>query len=477
MLYHNVQVMGHLLRLIDAAAVTAAAAAAIWYGTRNSAIPWQSLIPFSSALVVYFVVVAERLHVYFARRTEEVARELLALFEVVLYATGLACVTAEIVGHGLPGRHYLGALAAASVALLGLRLAMRLTVRRLRRRGDDYRVWLIVGHNDRAADLAETILANPHYGIRIDELVDIADNAGSLQPRNPRFAAHPLSALKYRVLDGTSAIREIAVTRVIDEVVIALPVRSCYDKIREIVEICSEAGISVKFRPEVLELPGFRTEMSHVGAIPMVTHFSGPSNYRLLVAKRIVDVIGAAAGLLVLSPLVIVIAATVKLTSPGNILFFQSRVGLHGRHFRMIKFRSMVREAPMIRAELAGRNERDGTAFKIRNDARITPVGRVLRKYRLDELPQLWNVLVGDMSLVGPRPFPVSEAGGFEWWHRRRLTMPPGLTCLWQLADDPSMPIQQWMELDMDYIDRWSLWLDFKLIALTLATVVRGRGW
>ena len=477
MLYHNVQVMGHLLRLIDAVSVSVATAGALWYSTRDGFIPWQSLIPFCCALVVYFVIVAERLHVYFARRTEEIARELLALFEVLLYATGLACVTAEIIGQGLPGRNYLGALAAAAVALLGLRLAMRVTVRRLRRLGDDYRVWLIVGHNERAADLAETILANPQYGIRIAEVVDIADKNDKLLPQNPRFAAHPLSALKYRVLDDTSAIREIAVTRVIDEVVIALPVRSCYDKIREIVEICSEAGISVKFRPEVLELPGFRTQLSHVGAIPMVTHFSGPSNYRLLVAKRIVDVIGAAAGLLVLSHLVLVIGAAVKLTSPGSVLFFQWRVGLHGRHFRMIKFRSMVREAPMIRADLGSRNERDGTAFKIRNDARITPVGRVLRKYRLDELPQLWNVLVGDMSLVGPRPFPVSEAVGFEWWHRRRLTMPPGLTCLWQLADDPSMPMQQWMELDMDYIDRWSLWLDFKLIALTLATVVRGRGW
>jgi lipopolysaccharide/colanic/teichoic acid biosynthesis glycosyltransferase len=178
-----------------------------------------------------------------------------------------------------------------------------------------------------------------------------------------------------------------------------------------------------------------------------------------------------------LSPLFVALALAVKLTSPGPVLFRQTRVGLHGRHFRMIKFRSMVKDAPHLRQAGAVQNERDGTAFKIRNDSRITPVGRWLRKYHLDELPQFWNVLVGDMSLVGPRPLPVAEAFGDEWWQRRRLTMPPGLTCLWQLEDDPTMPFREWMQLDMDYIDRWSLWLDVKLIARTFATIAKGRGW
>jgi len=477
-LYHNVQVMAHSLRLIDAVSVATASVGALWYSDLGNAASLQAIVVFCGAMVVYFMVVAERLHVYFARRTEDIARELFALCEVLLYAAGLACATAEIIGHGLPGLGYLRALAAATVVLLGLRLAMRFTVRRLRRRGDDYRVWLIVGHNDRAANLAETILANPHFGIRIDEVVDLAERGTAPPLRTLRFARKPLSAVKSRVLHGTEAIREIVATRVIDEVVVTLPVRSCYDMIREIVDICSEAGISVKLRPEVLEMPGFSTEVSHVGSIPMVTHYSGPSNYRLLIAKRIIDVIGATAGLLILSPLLVGLAIAVKLTSPGSIFFIQTRVGLHGRIFQMVKFRSMVREAPLIRAEITGLNQRDGVAFKIRNDARITPFGRWMRKYRFDEFPQLWNVLVGDMSLVGPRPFPVYEAfWGDEWWRRRRLSMPPGITCLWQLADDPSMPLRQWMELDMDYIDRWSLWLDLKLIALTFATVARGRGW
>ena len=478
MLYHNVQVMAHLLRVIDAASVAAASVAALfWYSAQDDAISWQAIAVFCGSMVVYFMLVAERLHTYFARRTEDIAHELLVLCEVLLYATGLACATAEIVGHGLPALGYLSALAAATIVLLGSRLAMRFTLRRLRRRGDDYRVWLIVGHNDRAADLAETILANPHFGIRIDEVVDLADRGDAPSTQTPRFAHNRLAAVKCRVLHGTDAIREIVATRVIDEVVITLPMRSCYDKIREIVDICSEAGISVKLRPEVLEAPRFCTEVSHVGSIPMVTYFSGPSNYRLLVVKRIIDVIGASAGLLILSPLLVGLAIAVKLASPGSIFFVQKRAGLHGRHFQMVKFRSMVRDAPLIRAEISGLNERDGTAFKIRNDARITPTGRWMRKYRMDELPQLWNVLIGDMSLVGPRPFPVDEVSGYEWWHRRRLTMPPGMTCFWQLADDPSMPFQQWMELDMYYIDRWSLWLDLKLIALTFATVARGRGW
>jgi exopolysaccharide biosynthesis polyprenyl glycosylphosphotransferase len=473
--------MAHSMRFVDAIVTVAASTVLVWYGINGGPAGRMnyeySVGFFAFSFLVAFLILAERMHIYHARRTEEVARELFAVSEVALYAGCIAIVATEIWGAGLPRYSYLEALGAAVFALPAMRLAMRYTIRRLRRRGDDYRVWLIVGHNDRAAELTRTILASPHFGIRIAQVIDIAE-ADAPPPAIPEeFKRAPLSAVTTRVLPGLEAVRELVATHVIDEVVVTLPVRSCYDKIRAILDICCEAGISVKLEPEVFVTQGYSTEVVKVGSISMVTHFSGPSNYRLLTAKRVIDFVATAVALVVLTPVLAALALAVKLTSPGPALFFQTRVGLHGRHFRMVKFRSMVRDAPQIRAQLDALNERDGTAFKIRNDARVTPLGRWMRKYHLDELPQLWNVMVGDMSLVGPRPLPVGEAFGDEWWQRRRLTMPPGLTCYWQLADDPKMPFRQWMELDMAYIDRWSLWLDLKLIVRTFGTVMRGNGW
>jgi lipopolysaccharide/colanic/teichoic acid biosynthesis glycosyltransferase len=143
----------------------------------------------------------------------------------------------------------------------------------------------------------------------------------------------------------------------------------------------------------------------------------------------------------------------------------------------MVKFRSMVADAPRMRADLSALNETDGVAFKIKNDPRITRVGKILRSYHLDELPQLWNVLAGDMSLVGPRPLPENEAAGREWWHRRRLSMPPGMTCFWQISGDHKMSFRDWASLDLRYIDNWSVWLDLKLIFATILMVFRRPGW
>jgi lipopolysaccharide/colanic/teichoic acid biosynthesis glycosyltransferase len=187
--------------------------------------------------------------------------------------------------------------------------------------------------------------------------------------------------------------------------------------------------------------------------------------------------LSAAAGLIILSPLFLLIALAIKLDCSGPVLYSAMRVGLHGRHFRMWKFRSMMKDAERHQQQLRHLNETDGVAFKIRHDPRITRVGRLLRKFHLDELPQLWNVLLGDMSLVGPRPLPIDEAHGNEWWQRRRLSMPPGLTCFWQVASNHRMPFHEWAQLDLHYIDRWSVWLDIKLIASTLSTLVRGKGW
>jgi exopolysaccharide biosynthesis polyprenyl glycosylphosphotransferase len=473
--------MGHSLRFVDAAVAVSASTFLVWYGIEGGPAEREYLRHgvqfFAVSFLVAFLVLAERMRIYFARRTEDIGHELLAVSEVALYAGCIAALGTEIWGGGLPRYSYLQALGAALFVLPTMRLAMRFTIRRLRRRGDDYRVWLIVGHNDRAADLAKTILANPHFGIRIEEIVDLGDRGGPESPERRKFELNPPANVKLRVVDDVEQIREIVAARVIDEVVVTLPMRSHYDAVSRILDICCGAGISVRMRPQAFEVLGYATELSHVGKIPMLTHYNGPSAYRQLLVKRVLDVLGAGAGLLILMPLFAIVAAMIKLTSPGPVFFRQTRVGLHGRHFKLVKFRSMVKDAVAQREELAAANERDGTAFKIRNDSRVTPLGKWMRKYHFDEFPQLWNVLVGDMSLVGPRPLPVKEAHGNEWWQRRRLTMPPGLTCLWQIEDNPKMPFQEWMALDMAYIDTWSIWLDLKLIALTFGTVMRGNGW
>lgn len=472
MLYHNVRVTAHVLRFIDAIALAGPSLAA-WFAGANAGLwpveSWHAALVFAAAQMVAFVMLASRLRVYHPRRTEDLPVELFVLFEVALYATGVGAFAALAFANGVSAPASLWGFVAGASVLLGLRVAMRLAIRRARRLGGDERVWLVVGCNARAAEIAAEVLRNPHYGIRIEEVVDVAGGEACNTPMP--------EGVKLSVLPDVDAFRKLVSTRVIDEVVVTLPMRSRYDTISRILEMCSDAGISVKLRPEAFETSGYSTEVSLVGSIPMVTHYNGPANYGHLFLKRVVDVFGSAAGLLLLFPFFVVVGLLVKLDSPGPVFFRQTRVGLHGRHFEMVKFRSMVKDAPKLREAGAVTNERDGTAFKIRNDSRITRVGRWLRKYHVDELPQLWNVLVGDMSLVGPRPLPVKEAHGNEWWQRRRLTMPPGLTCLWQLEDDPKIPFREWMELDMRYIDSWSLWLDFKLIARTFATVLRGNGW
>ncbi|HVP60710.1 MAG TPA: sugar transferase [Myxococcaceae bacterium] len=192
--------------------------------------------------------------------------------------------------------------------------------------------------------------------------------------------------------------------------------------------------------------------------------------------KRLLDIGGSAAALWVLFPLLLVVAALVKLTSPGTVFFRQLRVGLHGKKFHMLKFRSMVSNAEALKATLASQNEQSGPVFKMKHDPRVTPLGRVLRKYSIDELPQLVNVLRGDMTLVGPRPPVPQEVALYEPWQRRRLSVPPGLTCLWQVSGRNDVAFEDWMYLDLQYIDHWSVGQDIGLLLKTVPAVVSGRG-
>jgi lipopolysaccharide/colanic/teichoic acid biosynthesis glycosyltransferase len=191
--------------------------------------------------------------------------------------------------------------------------------------------------------------------------------------------------------------------------------------------------------------------------------------------KRLVDVVGSAVGLVLLSPLFLVTAIAVKCTSPGPIFFSQDRTGLGGRRFRIYKFRSMVANAESIKESLAHRNIQDGPAFKIENDPRITRMGRFLRKTAIDELPQLWNVLRGDMSLVGPRPLPCNESVGCRQWQRRRLDVTPGVTCTWQVFGGTKVTFAEWMRMDLRYARKRSLWKDVRLLVLTIPSIIRRR--
>jgi exopolysaccharide biosynthesis polyprenyl glycosylphosphotransferase len=192
--------------------------------------------------------------------------------------------------------------------------------------------------------------------------------------------------------------------------------------------------------------------------------------------KRLFDVCASGAALVVLAPPLLLVAALIKLTSRGPVLFRQVRVGLGGRPFFMLKFRSMVVDAEKLKASLASRNEQQGPVFKIRQDPRITPLGRILRKFSIDELPQLVNVLRGEMSIVGPRPPVPSEVSRYEPWQRRRLSVRPGLTCIWQVSGRNQITFEEWMYLDMRYIDHWSLGSDLALVFKTVPVVVTGRG-
>lgn len=479
-LYPNVSVFAHQLRVIDAITVGLSAIAVWAVGVEAQWWPTSTRDPilvFALALVVAFIFVAGRFNVYHARRTEHLRYELYALAEVAGFATGVSCLGTQVLTGGLPGRVYVLTGMMSMTALIGLRLLVRFFLRGLRRQGKDLRWWLVVGRNEYTEQLIREIVTRPSYGIGIAKVVDIQPDRDTPDTGAAPFASSLLDSFENVVVQDERGLRSLLDSQVVDEVVICLPVRSHCDQLERIVTMCSEAGISTMHTPLALESHNSRSGVRHVGAVPMIVHWSGPDDWDRLLVKRVLDLFASGVALIVLSPLIAGVAAAVKLSSPGPVFFKQTRIGFHGRPFRMIKFRTMVAEAPHLQDALRDRNEADGPVFKIKEDPRITPLGKILRKYHLDELPQLWNVLVGDMSIVGPRPLPPKEAFGDEWWQRRRLSMPPGLTCLWQAKGDHRMPFEDWMRLDVEYIDRWSLTLDFRIMIQTIGTLARGTGW
>jgi exopolysaccharide biosynthesis polyprenyl glycosylphosphotransferase len=276
------------------------------------------------------------------------------------------------------------------------------------------------------------------------------------------------------ILGPMSELGPILDSQVVDEVIFSVPLEQ-YPQILPFVKSCEEVGVAAHVQAESMTCHSV-PEMVDFHGLPLLSYVPARHSPELLALKRAWDIVIAIIGIILTAPIMVVCAALIKLTSPGPILFRQRRSGLHGREFQMYKFRTMQPDAEAKKALVAHMNQSDGPVFKIRDDPRATRVGRVLRRWSLDELPQLFNVLLGDMSVVGPRPPIPAEVVQYDRWQRRRLSMRPGLTCLWQIKGRHRIAFDEWMQLDLFYIDNWSLKLDFLIMCRTIPTVFGGTG-
>jgi len=418
-------------------------------------------------LLLLWHIILSMLGLYQSKRLSSIGSEVKDLLVASTLGTFSVFLLGRMFSIGIITPLFLAILWAgtAFVAILS-RLTLRHFLKKLRLHGRNLRHVLIVGTNARARKFARTIEETQELGYHLLGFVDDQwKGNGDLE----KYGWKLVSNLK----DFRSYIRD----NVVDEVVIALPMKSLYWEASQIFDICEEQGIIVRNLSDIFNSKRVRSKVEYFEGFPVTTHFSGTQNYWQISIKRVMDIVLSVFLLILLSPLFLLVAFMIIFDSAGPVLFRQDRVGLNKRRFKLYKFRSMVDGAAELQPELETINEANGPVFKIKNDPRITPIGKFLRKTSIDELPQLVNVLKGDMSLVGPRPLPVRDYNGFDQdWHRRRFSIRPGMTCLWQVNGRSNVNFEKWMQLDMHYIDHWSLWLDLTILAKTIPVIIKGAG-
>jgi len=336
--------------------------------------------------------------------------------------------------------------------------------RQIRKKGLNYRRVIVVGTGKRAQLFIDSVNKHPEYGMKIIGVVDEDEmKVGE--------AVHG-----QRVLGSFEDLPGIIRTMIVDDMVFIIP-RSWLNKIENILFLCETQGLKIHVAVDYFELKFSRAKLGELHGFPFLTFESTPDKIWHLIFKRFIDMVLSGIALLFLSPVFIVVAVLIKYDSEGPVFFRQVRCSVNGRKFTLYKFRTMFKDAELKLKELLAHNEMAGPVFKMTNDPRITKTGKFLRKYSIDELPQLWNVFRGDMSLVGPRPPLPSEVSEYDTWQRRRLSMRPGITCLWQISGrNQIIDFNRWVKLDLEYIDNWSLWLDFDILLKTVPVVFCGIG-
>ncbi len=351
------------------------------------------------------------------------------------------------------------------LALSIFRVSTKQLRRAIRKRFSGFQYFVVVGMNDEALAIARMLHDHEVLGAKLFAIVRTSNSVG-----NEEKARGVCSNIK-SVEELPGLIRD----HVIDEIIFAVPKEELAE-MEEMLLACEEEGVRTRILLNLFPHVISRIQLDWLESTPLLTFTTGPSNEYLLFLKRSMDCLAAAFFLVVLSPVFLIIAILIKLTSKGPVIFRQIRCGLGGRRFTLYKFRSMIQGAEEKRSDLELLNERDGPVFKLSNDPRCTPMGRVLRRLSIDELPQLFNILKGDMSFVGPRPPLPEEVEKYARWQRRRLRMRPGLTCLWIFEGRGNLNFDRWMQSDLEYIDSWSLMLDLKILLRTVPIVLSTRG-
>jgi len=357
-------------------------------------------------------------------------------------------------------------IGSSSTMVLG-RILIRTLLVALRKRGRNLRNLLIIGANSRGIHFAEKLESDPELGYQVSGFIDEPGRADT----------EVFKKSGYRLLASLEDFVVYLRSSVVDEVAVFLPLKSFYLESSRIIALCEEHGIVARVPAQFFNLTLGRAEIEPLEDDTVLTIYTGGMRGLSVAVKRLIDIAISVALLTILFPLLFIVTILVKSTCKGPVFFIQERLGLNKRMFRLFKFRTMIADAENRLNELEDLNEADGPVFKMKHDPRITKLGKLLRKTSIDELPQLINVLKGDMSLVGPRPLPMRDYKGFdEDWERRRFSVRPGITCMCQVNGRSSIPFHKWMELDMEYIDRWSLWLDLMIILKTIPAVLKGVG-
>lgn len=427
--------------------------------------PFSHYLPLLALILPIWAVCYWAVGFYESRRTLPVGAEIWAAARAVFLGTATFALAAYALRLTFVSRPFLFLFAILDFLLVATeKVAIRAAARSARARGYNFRTVVLAGTGPKALSLADFLTAHPYWGFRVLGYLD--DGSGGEIAKDGRW----------KRLGALSDLPGLLSREVVDEVIFIIE-RGRLEDFEEAMLSAESHGVRSHVALDVFPHVIARPVLEELDGVPLLTFSTVPSNLVHLAVKRAIDVVFSLFLLLVTLPVQLAAALAVKLSTRGRILFRQTRCGLNGRQFTLLKFRTMVADAEERLAAISHLNEMSGPVFKVARDPRLTRVGKVLRRFSIDELPQLWNVLQGDMSLVGPRPPLPEEVSRYAAWQRRRLSMKPGLTCLWQISGRNEIPdFDRWMALDLKYIDTWSPLLDLKILALTVPAVISGRG-